>query len=107
MFEIKARVYDLQVTHDEMHKIKWGLYRDALFQAEYMQEYRGSNETSEQLLTELVNNVKSISMHEWITRVLEHGHMGDHDRLIKDIHTILEMKEKLNVSRKKSSSTDI
>ncbi len=90
MFEIKARVYDLQVTTDEMHRIRWGLYRDAIFQAEYQIKWNGIKDYEE-----FKANNKSIDMHKWICRVLEHGYMGDHDKLVKKIKEILNEKDNI------------
>jgi hypothetical protein len=85
MFEIKARVYDLQVTPDEMHQLKWGLYRGILYQAEHFKEYQGPKDT----LEDFIEKTKAIEMHEWITRVLEHGYMHDHERVMIQVKEII------------------
>ena len=89
MFEIKARVYDLQVTSDEMHQLKWGLYRGAIHQAEQFKMYQDPGDTLEAFL----DKAEAIRMHEWITKVLVHGAMYDHIRLLKEVSEIIEGKD--------------
>jgi len=85
MFHIKPRVYDLEVTTDEMHRLKWGLYRDALYQAQHFKKWKHNTDK----LEDFIKQTKSIRMHEWICCVLEYGVMHDHERLMKEIENII------------------
>ena len=90
MFEIKARVYDLQVSSDEMHSLKWGLFHLGLAEAKSFKKYKMYDETFDKFI-DIVKN--RIGMHEWITRILNHGYMYDHESLLKECKKIIESED--------------
>lgn len=91
MFEISPRVYDLQVDKETMPSIKWGFYHYLVYNAKKLRKYAMNDSAPDERWEDFQKRCeKPINNHKWITRVLEHGYMHEHERLMKECEKIVK-----------------